>query len=114
MDDANDQLFMNVAQRAGDLDTLLQSFFGFLHRKTDLYIEQQGTNFAMGFSPGDAEKKVISSFRKFPYKRGDSLKVRGERPEPSAPNRPQFVEVEPVNPRAPSSWVGHPLSLNFT
>ena len=103
MEAANDQLFMNVAQRAGDLDSLLKSFFGFLHRKTDLYIEQQGTHYAMGFGPGEAKQKVIKAFQKFPYKKGDSLKVKGKAPEPSAPNRPQFVEVEPVHPNATSS-----------
>jgi hypothetical protein len=100
MDDANDQLFMNVAQRAGDLDSLLQSFFGFLHRKTDLYIEQHGQNYAMGFAPGDAQKKVLAAFQKFPYKQGNALKVKGNAPTQSKPNKPQFVEVEHVNPEA--------------
>ena len=111
MEAANDQLFMNVAQRAGDLDTLLKSFFGFLHRKTDLYIEQHGTNYAMGFAPGDAEKKVVAAFRTFPHKAGNALKVKGAPPPTSAaPNRPQFVEVEPVHPSAPSSATATPPS----
>ena len=103
MQDANDQLFMNVAQRAGDLDSLLHSFFGFLHRKTDLYIEQHGKNYRMGFAPGDAQKKVVAAFQKFPTKPGSALKVRGNAPKPSQPNRPQYVEVEPVAPTPPSA-----------
>jgi len=112
--EGNDQLFMNVAQRAGDLDTLLHSFFGFLHRKTDLYIEQRGENYRMGFAPGDAQKKVIAAFQKFPTKPGNALKVRGNAPQPSQPNRPQYVEVEPVSPTPPSAPSSTTMSSTTT
>ena len=34
-----DQIFLAAAERAGGIQPLLTSFFGFLHRRTDFYIE---------------------------------------------------------------------------
>jgi hypothetical protein len=110
-----DQILMAFAQRAGDLDSLLTSFFGFLHRKTDLYIEQRGDAFAMGFRAGEAEAKVLQAFRQFPTKPGHALRVkpgsgntgntgngngRAARNESAAR---QLVEVEEITEPPPSS-----------
>ncbi len=112
-----DAILMQLAQRSGDLDSLLRSFFGFLHRKTDLYIEQRGESFAMGFAPGDAEKKVLQAFRGFPTKSGGDLRIKkrpsasatASSPPPSAQgagkmnDKARLVEVEST---APADSVG--------
>lgn len=106
-----DAILMNFAQRAGNLDVLLTSFFGFLHRKTDLYIEQEGQSFSMGFKKGEAEKKVLQAFHRFPMKRGDSIRLKGggshggmpkgEQSDGSRKKKPagapKLVEVEQVS-----------------
>jgi len=57
MDDERfDGMFMNVASTAGGIDPLLDSFFGFLRRKTDFF-----TGAADG---GQAERKVLEAFKK--------------------------------------------------
>jgi len=61
-----DGLFLNVAQQAGSIDNILDSFFGFLLRKTDF------------FTGADDEKKpeemVMKSFRKN-FKAGQKKKL---------------------------------------
>ena len=96
---------MAFAQRAGNLDSLLTSFFGFLHRKTDLYIEQHGDAFAMGFRAGEAEAKVLQAFRRFPMKPGGALRVKGGGNGGTARGKQtarQLVEVEEIT-ETPSS-----------
>jgi len=58
--DNYDEFFVQVAGRAGDLNSLLHAFFGFLSRCTDFYVEYDETtkNAKMGFPPGIAEKMV--------------------------------------------------------
>ena len=87
-----DDVFMGLAQQHGGIQPLLQSFFGFLHRRTDFYVEfPAGSQASMGFPPGRAEKmvrlvynfylhqqylltncQVIDTFRSFPMKRYDT------------------------------------------
>ena len=69
-----DQLLMEMAGGCGSLEGVLDEFFSFLHRKTDFFVEADAELFAkkqarMGFPPGQAEKLLLSSFRKFPKKR---------------------------------------------
>ena len=57
MDDERfDGMYLQVAQSIGGIDPLLDSFFGFLRRKTDFF---SGAADASG-----AEKKVLEAFRK--------------------------------------------------
>ena len=113
-----DQILMAFAQRAGNLDGLLTSFFGFLHRKTDLYIEQSGDAFAMGFRAGEAEAKVLQAFRRFPMKPGGGLRIKpsggggsgvggnagaGQDRRAKKGSTRQLVEVEEAPDAAPGS-----------
>lgn len=67
-----DAMLSDVAQRAGGIEPLLESFFGFLHRRTDFYdeyIPAQGIHFERGFPVGHAETLLMKAFRKFDKKR---------------------------------------------
>ena len=69
-----DEAMMSMAQDCGSLESLLDAFMSFLHRKTDFYVEGDSELFAsgrarMGFPKGQAEKLLIKSFNKFPKKR---------------------------------------------
>ena len=60
-----DQIFLAAAERAGGIQPLLTSFFGFLHRRTDFYIEHGGVKgraYDAGFAPGQAEAMVRAAF----------------------------------------------------
>ena len=66
-----DELFAHVAGASGGLEPLLKAFFGFLHRKTDFYVEfiaEKGKSYTMGFPVGEAEKLLLRSFRHYPFK----------------------------------------------
>lgn len=72
-----EELFGQAANRAGSIENLLDEFFGFLNRRTDFYIEVDPTDLPsdpssaslkMGFPKGRAEKIVLQSFRKYPFK----------------------------------------------
>jgi hypothetical protein len=54
-----DELYAALAQQAGGIEPLLDSFFEFLHRKTDFYVvTRDPTARGMGFAPGVAQQKV--------------------------------------------------------
>jgi hypothetical protein len=54
-----DDIFLQVAGRAGGIQPLLDSFFGFLSRKTDFYVQYDpNVRARMGFAPGAAERMV--------------------------------------------------------
>lgn len=84
-----DPLLLRVASLHTSVDDLLTTLFGFLHRKTDLYVvatdpEAEGA----GFLPGEAEKRVVAAFRRFPYKKAEELRGKetrraGEKDKPS-------------------------------
>lgn len=65
-----DEIFTQIAGRAGSLDKTLDAFFGFLNRRTDLYVtfNEEQKNARMGFPEGIAEQMVLRSMRKFPYR----------------------------------------------
>lgn len=74
---ALEELFGQAANRAGSIENLLDEFFGFLHRRTDFYIEidpqevstmTAQTRFKMGFPKGRAEQIVLRSFKQYPFK----------------------------------------------
>ena len=80
---------MQVASSCGNLDNLLTSFFSFLHRRTDFYIEVERKEFerkqaTMGFPPGQAKKMILGAMGSFPIKRGtNSSEVGGGSGNPS-------------------------------
>ena len=55
---------MELAQRSGGLEPMLDAVFSFMKRKTDLYVEQ-GPGDRVGFPPGEAQKIVLRCFSKF-------------------------------------------------
>ena len=79
----DDDLLMEFAKNhTGNIDSLLQSFFRFLHERTDLYVVSENPE-KLGFKPGQAESKVLQAFRKFPYKKASEKeppKQRTDRP----------------------------------
>lgn len=64
-----DQAFAMLANKAGGIKPLLDSFFGFLHRKTDFYIQVDPTtnNPTMGFPPNMAQSMVMDAFSQYPF-----------------------------------------------
>lgn len=70
-----DEIFTQIAGRAGSLDKILDAFFGFLNRRTDLYVtfNKEQKNARMGFPEGIAEEMVLKSMRKFPYRSLDDI-----------------------------------------
>lgn len=69
-----DQYFGEIAQRSGSIEQLLHNFFGFLHRRTDFYVEvkqnqrENSSKFSMGFPEGVAESLVLKAFHQYPMK----------------------------------------------
>ena len=55
-----DELLMTLAARHEDVQGMLQTFFSFLHRRTDLYVVDERPSRPIGFAPGVAEKLVRS------------------------------------------------------
>lgn len=76
----HDQLLMTLTAQHESIDGLLDTFFDFLHRKTDFYVvTQDPAKRQMGFVPGQAEAKVLAAFRKYPMKQADVPASRTER-----------------------------------
>ncbi|GMF24701.1 unnamed protein product [Phytophthora fragariaefolia] len=68
-----DALLTQLAQQHGGVESLLDSFFDFLHRKTDFYVASSDpAAHQIGFLPGQAELKVLQAFRKYPIKMLDA------------------------------------------
>ena len=104
--DAVDELFTQIAGRAGSLDVLLNQFFGFLNRRTDLYVtfdpkQQKAT---MGFPEGIAEKMVLESMKKFPY-RALEMDVPGAG-APTPPAAKKSPATASASTKAPVSAAG--------
>ncbi|KAG3115051.1 hypothetical protein PI124_g1888 [Phytophthora idaei] len=69
MTDRFDALLAQMAQQHGGVEPLLDSFFGFLHRKTDFYVvSSDPARHKMGFLPGQAQQKVLKAFQKYSMK----------------------------------------------
>lgn len=64
-----DDVFAQLASRAGGLPQLLLAFFGFLRRRTDFYIISKPPphRSPMGFPPGHAKKLVFDAMDKYPF-----------------------------------------------
>ena len=59
-----DQYYLSIAQEVGGIEGLLQSFFSFLYRRTDFYVECDPGD-KMGFPPGLNKKMVMTILEKF-------------------------------------------------
>jgi hypothetical protein len=75
-DEKYDEIFTQIAGQIGSVQGLLDKFFGFMHRKTDFYIqfEKSSSDATMGFPEGVAETMVLQSFKKHKMKRYNSEK----------------------------------------
>jgi hypothetical protein len=72
-----DDAFAHIAHRAGSVNTLLEEFFSFLHRRTDFYVQFPSSNpsadavpvqYSMGFPEGVAKQMVLKAFGQFPLR----------------------------------------------
>jgi len=93
-----DDLYIQIASRVKGIDELLDSFMGFLHRKTDFFVEVPvNRKSKSGFPKGIAESMILKSFKKFPMRlpSEDDMKAL-EKPallKPSALSAKPAVEV---------------------
>ena len=65
------QLLTQMASKLGGVQPLLEAVFGFLHKRTDFYIEfdpEISPKATMGFPKGAAQRLVQQAFLKFPFK----------------------------------------------
>ncbi len=62
----SDELLMTLAQQHQSIESVLETFFEFLYRKTDFYaVSENPAAIKMGFLPGHAEEMVF--FGPIPY-----------------------------------------------
>ena len=102
---ATDALMMELASRAGSVDEVLRAVFGFLHRRTDLYVETEDPARAgMGFRPGEAERKVVEAFRAFPLKAPPPSRSSSSSPSTHAsrPAPPATTTTTATSPTLPN------------
>ncbi|XP_008203807.1 nudC domain-containing protein 3 isoform X2 [Nasonia vitripennis] len=64
MDPKHDPAFMEILREEKNIAGFLDSFFGFLYRCTDFYVEAPPDQ-RIGFPPGVAEQLVLTSLRKW-------------------------------------------------
>ena len=63
-----DSYFSQIASTQKGIKPLLESFFGFLKRKTDFYVTyEEGCESSMGFPKGAAEKMMLSAMKKYEF-----------------------------------------------
>ena len=63
-------MLLQMASQHDGIEDLLGTLFGFLHRRTDFYVECPDQRSAsMGFQTGAAEAMLLRSFRALPMKR---------------------------------------------
>ncbi len=62
-----DDIYANIAAGCGGIQPLLDSFFGFLSRRTDFYVAvDDNVKSDMGFPKGVAKAMLLKSFEKYP------------------------------------------------
>ena len=112
-DERYDEVLVELAGRIGSVQGLLDTFFSFMHRKTDFYVEFDETdvNATMGFPKGVAEAMVQRAFRKYKMKKYTAAagggtaapKVeKGPAPAPSSASAPAAPPQSPAPSAAPS------------
>lgn len=109
---AFDDMLTHIASKAGGIKPLLDTFFSFLERKTDFYVQfdqpvgEDKASYKMGFPKGVAEKMVLQAFRQ--YKLQDYESVMGTQPQqpaglPSPPQTPSKSAPPSSQAIAPST-----------
>lgn len=110
---AYDDMFTHIASKAGGIKPLLDTFFSFLERKTDFYVQfdqpagQVKASYKMGFPKGVAEKMVLQAFRQ--YKLQDYDAVMGSQSEQPA-TVPRSAPQTPSKSATPSQSLPAPPS----
>ena len=85
-----DEMFMTMASQHKDIAGLFKTFFGFLHRKTDVYVVNRD-NGNMGFPEGVAEKLVRGGQQpRAPAGTDPIIRVWSTTPPPVAQRVPQI------------------------
>mmetsp|Transcript_19698 Transcript_19698/g.32368 ORF Transcript_19698/g.32368 Transcript_19698/m.32368 type:complete len:283 (+) Transcript_19698:231-1079(+) len=104
MEEANDNLLMQIAGRAGSIDNLLDAFFGFMNRRTDFYtvVPDEVAESKMGFRKGVAEKMVLNKLRSYPFKTIPAKNVPTKKTEATPVKAPQSppTQVDKETPKA--------------
>lgn len=102
--------FTQAAQKAGSLQGLLDEFFYFLHSRTDFYVQfpkpEPGstTKYSMGFPEGEAEKMLLQSMKKFPFKDYDrTIAEMGQAPVAPAPSPAVSAPTPSIASSAPKT-----------
>jgi hypothetical protein len=90
-----DDLYIQVASRVKGIDELLDSFMGFLHRKTDFFVEVPADRQSRsGFKKGVAEAMIVKSFNKFPMRVPSEDDMRAVEKPPSL--KPSKLTAQPA------------------
>ena len=86
-DERYDEVLVELAGRIGSVQGLLDTFFNFMHRKTDFYVQfdENEVNATMGFPKGVAEAMVQKAFRKYKMKKYTGPAAAAPAVPPTAP-----------------------------
>jgi hypothetical protein len=108
-----DEGFAHLAQQAGSVDVLLDEFFGFLHRRTDFYVQfdekdKDVKKYKMGFPKGAAEKMVTKAFNKYPLEDFDVAERKMKAAPPSPPTHSSSSATKPIASSKPSTTSSSP------
>ena len=117
----SDEMLTRIASKAGGIKPLLDTFFSFLERKTDFYVQFDASDktkapYKMGFPEGVAEKMVLQAFRQHKLKdydvvMGHALTSRStvsptSTPTKSTPSKNTKTNLPPQTPpRTPAGSV---------
>lgn len=91
MDEEQEQIDLvlsQLASKAGGVKPLLASVFGFLHRRTDFYVEYdpvESPRATMGFPRGVSNKIVQDAFLQFPFKQYQDMQAQVQAQSTEAP-----------------------------
>jgi hypothetical protein len=101
-----DAAFLAIAadhRGAGGIGALLDTFFDFLHRRTDFYVEQPPEGAPMGFQPGVARKMVERAFASRAMKPYLSVAPVAAGAAPPAARLPRAARIEEIPAETPPS-----------
>ena len=115
-----DDMLTHMASKAGGIKALLDTFFSFLERKTDFYVQfdpadkQHTGGYSMGFPKGVAEKMVLQAFRQYrvkdyeqvvttPMKAAKAQNASNSNPTTTAKSSTKTVQSSTELPPAPST-----------
>jgi hypothetical protein len=88
-----DSYFSQIASTQKGIKPLLESFFGFLKRKTDFYVTyEEGCESSMGFPKGVAEKMVLTAMKKYKFNPVEDSLNSNEK----VSNEPKILSNKPI------------------